>query len=197
MKSVSIGIYNTQAEAEAAQQILARNGIRAVIIGHERGAPSSIMGGLPVVELLVGNEDEEQAKGILGAFPVLDEKHLAVDFSELVAEELAGGADEEVVAQLLVARGWPEVTAREYVRAKRAKIALAVSEYEEQIEIDKVHRYRSRAIRGSFTLAAGIILTIYTYFQPGRSAFDYLWWGIALFGAFEFISGIKGWYDHR
>lgn len=115
------------------------------------------------------------------------------ELTRSVAGQLAAGESVEGVVQQLVARGWPEVSAREFVVNASQSTSMARASAGESRAV-KLHN-RQRIGRGALLILGGAAISALGLSLPDASASLFLFAvGIllAVFGTLDFLFGLSG-----
>ncbi len=120
-----------------------------------------------------------------------------VTFKELnhfIINELLRGVSEESALKQLVKRGWPEVTARQFV----ANAVRQTHEYREKDQARKLqfftNRARIRIIRGIIWIVAGLAILLMAGDVTSLSGLMAVFFaGAIVFGCMDLWAGLQGW----
>jgi hypothetical protein len=179
-------------EAEVAKGLLETKGIFATT-APSAGNVIGIGGvGGGSVRLLVRDADVQEALNLLGE-PTREARTMS-ELSALVADELTRGQSREDVVELLVRRGWPQVSAQHFVDNKAQQLVGLQKSSSESAAAARM--YRRKMVRGLLWAIAGITLTVAMY-RTARGSTHVIWWGVVLFGFVDFVTGLIGWLSHR
>jgi len=115
-----------------------------------------------------------------------------------VVRQLAAGKSQELVIQQLIARGWPEISARHFVAnaAPNAKEHNVVDNSEEQVVVAEL--FRRRMIRDAWLSAVslGLMLAVVNFF-PAMTALALFFLSMTVFSCIDFIVALLGWTKNR
>ena len=123
------------------------------------------------------------------------------ELSESIARQLAKGTKPQTLIGQLVARGWPEVSARQFVANARQTLSVfEVNPGELDERTKNVRLYKRRIIRGLVLTLIGIVTIVVGLGMRDASASLYHFaMGVILtvFEALDFLSGVSGWMQYR
>ena len=115
-----------------------------------------------------------------------------------VVRQLAAGKSQELIIQQLIARGWPEISARHFVAnaAPNAKEHNVVDNSEERVVVAEL--FRRRMIRDVWLLAVslGLMLAVVNFF-PAMTALALFFLSMTVFSCIDFIVALLGWTKNR
>ena len=120
------------------------------------------------------------------------------ELSDLIARQRVRGVKPDDLVQQLVTRGWPEITARQFV-ANAGQAAGALREQRAE-RSDAAKPYKQRAARGLFCVILGFAIIVVGLNQTDASAGLYHFaMGVLLcvFESIDFLAGLTGWWRHR
>lgn len=124
--------------------------------------------------------------------------HSLRDLSISIATQLARGAQPDDLVRQLVGRGWPEVTARQFIANAGHLSGVLLEQANERRAAARPHK--QRAIRGLLCTIAGFGIAIIGLNSPDVSAGIYHFAvGVILciFESIDCLSGLSGWWRHR
>ena len=183
----------TQLEAAEIQARLEAEGIPVVVFNGSESFVTSVAGGPPQVQIGVRAADQARALEILGlAAPGAAERHSMAEVTARVEQGLRRGEPStEIVAQL-VEWGWPEVTAQNFVQARQRQLATRRSA--PQPATQQPAAYLRQMLSGLAWFIGGAALT---WLGLRSSSGGFIFFGAILFGLYQFISGLLGWWRSR
>ena len=132
----------------------------------------------------------------------------------MILHELRQGHCQDVAAEILIARGWPLVTAKQFVartalslnapaaspappstRPKPADMANPLSDDDRVIV---AAMFKRRMIRGLMWMLGGIAISMASLsLSRLNGGGSFMFFGAMLFGMIDFLAGLVGWWRHR
>jgi hypothetical protein len=128
------------------------------------------------------------------------------ELTALIAKQLARGAKPQTLINQLIARGWPEATARQFVsNARRAHLQRALEAFDThntaQGEPERqIREYRRRILRGLLCSLIGLALIVVGLGMHDTSNGLYHFsMGVVLtvFESLDLLNGLSAWWRHR
>ena len=122
------------------------------------------------------------------------------ELRDMVAHELRQGSSQESAAGILVARGWPDITARQFV-ARTAQNVEVITQAEPS-ETDKrqaaIMVYKRRMVRGVLWMIGGIAIYVASLnIVRSYNGGSFVFFGSIIFGIIDFLAGFVGWWRSR
>ena len=120
------------------------------------------------------------------------------ELTAIVVRQLAAGKSQELVSQQLIARGWPEISARHFVSnaAPTASEHNAVDNPEEREVMVEV--YRRRMIRDLIMIVASLVLMLVVVkLFPEYGVLALFLLGMTALSTIDFIVALWGWSRNR
>jgi hypothetical protein len=120
------------------------------------------------------------------------------DLSDSIARQRACGVKPGDLTHQLIERGWPEVTARQFV-ANAAQMAGALREQSAERRA-AARPHKQRALRGLFCILLGFAIIVVGLNHTDASAGLYCFaMGVLLciFESIDCLAGLTGWWRHR
>lgn len=113
------------------------------------------------------------------------------DLSEAVAERLATGKSKEAIVKDLLADGFEEADALQFVN----HVEQALNGYQESPEgrAALASQYSRHMLYGALWAIGGTVVTVATYEAASAGGTYVVAWGAILFGIIDFFRGLFGW----
>jgi hypothetical protein len=120
------------------------------------------------------------------------------ELNDLIDRELQQGSSQDSVTGILIARGWPEVTARQFVAraAQSAPARPAPIKVEERQSAILV--YKRRMLRGLLWMLGGFVISVASLsLVRSNGGGSLVFFGAMIFGVIDFLAGFVGWWRCR
>lgn len=121
------------------------------------------------------------------------------ELTDSVNQQLSHGVSSDVVVKQLLDRGWPEVTARQFVANAARNAGAATQDAGSSAERRQIAElYKRRMFRGLAWTLGGLAITLVSLdlarYNGGVSFFCF---GAILFGFIDFLTALAGWWRYR
>lgn len=126
------------------------------------------------------------------------------ELRSLILQELKQGRTQEAAADVLVARGWPEVTAQQFVVRTALSIEATAPVRQDSARVAwrdrqvSIRVYKRRMVRGLLWMLGGIAISLASAnLVQSYSGGTFMFLGTMLFGMIDFLAGLIGWWRSR